>query len=248
VVGCALLAAWAPIAGGQSADFTSIGRPDATVSVRELKIPGPAHDEYERGRSRLGKRDFAGSLRHFATAIQLFPDYYEAYYLQGVANMRLDHDRDAMQEFQKAIDLSEGRCGRAEFGYGLVLERLGQAGEAEPIVRRGLETEPNNPDGYVVLSVVLLSLHRTDEAEKSAREALRFNDSRADKAYLVLADIHAARRDYLAQLQDLNVYIKAHPRDPSTSFLRAARDVAKRIAKKTAAEPGRAESAATAER
>ena len=233
------------VARAQSLSFTSIAKPDAAVSIRELRIPGHARDEYERGRARLRKYDFAGSLRHLAAAIRLFPNYYEAYYLLGAVNIQLGHDRDAMEEFQTSINLSEGRYGRAEFGYALILERQGHAAEAEPIVRRGLETEPDNPDGHVLLGLLLLKLNRTDEAEKSAWKALQFNDSRRAKAYLLLADIHAARRDYGAQFQDLNVYIKSCPQDPNISFLRVARDVAKRMAKETATISGPPESVAS---
>ena len=235
-----------PIAVAQSANFAPHGHGGATVSLRELKIPCRARDEFEQGRSRLFKYDFAGSLRHFAAAVRLFPNYYEAYYLQGVANTQLHRDDEALQEFQAAIDSSDGRYGRAQFGYALVLQRQGHAAEAEPIARLGLETEPDNPDGHVVLGLVLLELNRADEAEKSVRKALQLNDPRGSKAYLVLADLHAARRDYQAQFQDLSMYIKLNPRDPGTDFFRTARDVAKRMSKEAAARS--AASVARAER
>jgi len=239
----AWIAAWAPSAEAQISNFVRAPkRPDAIVSVRELQIPSRAREEFQRGLRRLEKRDPAGSLEHFDAAISSSPDYYEAYYHRGVAEMQMDKNEEALQSFQKAIDLSDGRYARAQFGYGLILCRQGKPEEAERIVRQGLETEPNLPDGHVVLGFLLLKLKRTDEAENSAREALRLNDPNAAKGYLVLADVDAERRDYQAQVRDLNEYLKLRPNDPKKEFLRAARDVAKKLANRAAAKPETARS------
>jgi len=72
--------------------------------VRELKIPGKARNEFQKGLDHLHKKDPAGSLSHFTKAFQAFPDYYEAYYHKGVAKMRLGQNDEAMQAFQMAID------------------------------------------------------------------------------------------------------------------------------------------------
>jgi hypothetical protein len=44
-----------------------------TVSVRELKIPSKAQDEFRKGLDRVAKNDPAGSLSHFTKATQMFP-------------------------------------------------------------------------------------------------------------------------------------------------------------------------------
>jgi tetratricopeptide (TPR) repeat protein len=208
-----------------------------TVSVRDLQRPSKARDEFERGLRRLKKRDPAGSLKHFDAAIQISGDYYEVFYHRGVAEMQLGKSDEALESFQRAIDLSNGRYARAQFGYGLILCRQDKLEEAERIVRQGLETDSTIADGHVVLGFVLLKLNRSDEAEKSAREALRLNDPYAAKGYLVLADVDAARGDYQAQVRDLNAYLKINRNDKHKTFLQTARDTAKRLAARTAANP-----------
>jgi len=232
LVSSGLIATCAPSANAQISNFAPPVKPGATVSVRQLQIPSKARTEFDRGVQRLLKRDPAGSLKHFNTAIQISPDYFEVYYHRGIAEMQLNRNDEALQSFEKAIDLSEGRYARAQFGYGLVLCRNGKPEEAERVVRKGLETEPNIADGHVVLGYALLRQNRVEEAEKSAKEALRLNDPNAGKGYLVLADIHAAKGDYQAQVQDLDTYLKLHPNDTKKDFLRTARNVAKRLASK----------------
>jgi tetratricopeptide (TPR) repeat protein len=237
VVNFALATAWTPNAHSQVSNFAPPARKgNATISVRELQVPSEARKEFERGLRRLEKRDPAGSLHHFDAAVRNYPSYYEVYYHQGIAEMKLDRPEEAAHAFQKAIDLSEGRYAQAEFGYALVLFRLGKPEEAERIVRHGLQNGPDIPDGYVVLGLVLLGLNRTDEAERSAREALRLSHPSAGKGYLVLADIHAARGEYENQVQDLDDYLKTYPHDPNKTFLKSARDVAKRLATMRSAE------------
>jgi len=233
---CAWIAVWTPRANAQLSSFTPTKK-TPTVSVRELHRPSKARDEFERGLRRLEKRDPAGSLKHFNAAIQISGDYYEVYYHRGIAEMQLGKSDEALQSFQRAIDLSDGRYARAQFGYGLILCRQDKLEEAERIVRQGLETDATIADGHVVLGFVLLKLNRSDEAEKSAREALRLNDPHAAKGYLVLADVDGARRDYQAQVRDLNAYLRINRNDAHKAFLQVARDTAKRLATRTAANP-----------
>src|SRR5260370_22594111 len=83
-----------------------IPRDRYSVSTRELKIPGKAQHEFEKGMGSLAKKDLAGGVSHFAKAAEAFPEYYEAYYHIGVAEVRLKRLDEARQAFQKSGDLS----------------------------------------------------------------------------------------------------------------------------------------------
>jgi hypothetical protein len=80
-----------------------VRRTDYVVSVRELRIPAKARNAFEKGLQRLAKNDAVGSRTQFVRATRAFPDYYEAYYHMGVADLRLGREEDAAQAFQKAI-------------------------------------------------------------------------------------------------------------------------------------------------
>lgn len=199
-----------------------------TVSVRELKIPGKARDEFQKGLERLGKNDLVGSLSHFTKATQAFPAYFEAYYNIGVADAALGRFDEAMRAFQTSIDLSEGRYALAQFGYGYLLCQEGKPGEAEKVIRKGLEVEDVAPQGYVILSEALVQLNRPDEAEKSAQEALLRNPNFAG-TYLVLADVAASKDDYRAEIADLDIYLRLRPSGPGSERARQRREVALRM-------------------
>ena len=201
------------------------------VSLRELKIPSKAQNEYERGLDLLAKSDFAGSIAHFNKAAVVYPDYYEAFYHIGVAELRLNHQGKAMEALQKAIDLSSGHYARPQFAYGLILCNQGKPAEAERLIRRGLEIDENSAEGHLFLGIALLGQNRLEEAEKSLREAL-LRKPQYPEVYLVLADVHANKRDYQAQVEDLDTYLKLVP--SGSDYVRKVREAAKRLS----SEPG----------
>jgi len=212
----------------KSSNLRQTGRSSYAVSARELKIPGKAQSEYEKGLASLAKKDLTGSLSHFTKAAQAFPDYYEACYHMGVVEMNLGQFDEAMQAFQKAIDLSGGRYAWAEFGFGYLLYREGKPEEAVTAIRRGLEKDESSPDAYFILGMALLRLNRLDQAEKSAHEALLRNPNFA-QAYLVLADVYGRRHEYRAQLQGLDAYLKLEPNGTDSEHARQARGAVLRI-------------------
>jgi tetratricopeptide (TPR) repeat protein len=196
-----------------------------TVSVRDLKISDKAHQEYNKGLESLAKKDFTASLSHFTKAAKAFPEYYEAFYHMGMVETALGQMDEAVHAFQKSIDLSGGRYAWAQFGLGYLLNLENKVGEAETVIRRGLDVDPNSPDGLSILGLVLLRLNRPDEAEKSAREALLRKPDFA-QAYLVLSDAYGRRHEYREQLQGLDTYLKLAPNGAASERARQAREVA----------------------
>ena len=209
-----------------------VRRTEYAVSVRELRIPGKARNAFEKGLERLAKNDPVGSRTQFVRATVVFPDYYEAYYHMGVADLRLGREEDAAQAFQKAIDLSGGHYAWAQFALGLLLCRRGEYAEAETVIRKGLDVDGSPATGHLFLSVALFRLNRLEEAERSAREALLRRPGFA-LAYLVLADVHGRRGEYARQLQDLDAYLKFEPDGPASKQVREVREVVRRIVFRT---------------
>jgi tetratricopeptide (TPR) repeat protein len=199
-----------------------------TVSVRELKIPSKAREELRKGLDRMAKNDLAGGLSHFQKATEACPGYYEAYYHRGAMEMKLGQRDEAMKSFQTAIDLSSGQYAWAEFGLGYLLYLEGKPGEAETIIRRGLEVDGDSPDGHVILGMVLLRLDHLEEAERSAREALLRKPEFAE-AYLVLADVSVRRHEYRVQIENLEAYLRFDPTGPASERVRQAREAALKI-------------------
>jgi tetratricopeptide (TPR) repeat protein len=203
-----------------------------TVSLRQLRIPAKALRAFRRGLERLAKLDAVGGRKQFAQAIAAFPGYYEAYYHKGVSELRLGHNDEAAEAFQKAIDLSEGRYAWAQFGLGAILCRRGQYKEGEAIIRKGLDLDGTSDTGHLFLSTALFGQNRLVEAEQSAREALLSKPGLA-LAYLVLADIHGRKGKYALEVHDLDAYLKLAPKEPASKQVRDVRELVQQIASRS---------------
>lgn len=205
---------------------TSLGT-DPSVSVRELSIPQRAASTYRKGVDRLAKNDPAGSLVHFQRATSEFPDFYEAYYAMGLAQLTLGHAEEAQQAFQKSINASGGHYPEPHFGLSVLLCNQQHFIEAEPIIRKALELAPGFGPGHFILAWDQLGLNRPDEAEKSARQAL-LQDPGLAPAHLLLADIYDRRTDYSAVLAELDVYLRLVPHGELSDQVRSVRQSLKR--------------------
>jgi tetratricopeptide (TPR) repeat protein len=186
------------------------GGASGQISVHELKIPEKAQEAYRKGMRCLANDDATGSVAHFQRAISIFPEFYEAYYSLGVAQMKLHRGNEAIDAYQKCVDLGRGQCPLGEFAMGVVLQENHRLTEAETVLRRALEHDANYAKGYLYLSVVLYDLNRLDEAELNAREAESRNPDLAT-VYLVLANIHARRGNEQEEFQALEKYLQLDP-------------------------------------
>jgi Tfp pilus assembly protein PilF len=199
-----------------------------TVSVRDLKVPGKARHEFAKGIERLQKNDAEGSLGHFKEATDAFPNYYEAYYQIGVANLELRRGNEAEQALQKSIDLSGGRYAEPQFALGALLCDRHSYTDAERVLRRAIEVDGASWKGHLFLGQALFGQNRLAEAEKSARDVL-LRKSDAPSAYILLANIHIKRKEYILGVKDLDTFLSMKPEGPTSDQARDVRAAAQRI-------------------
>jgi tetratricopeptide (TPR) repeat protein len=227
---CCLVCLLVPVASFGQSKTTKTGgpgdSPDATVSVRQLRIPDRAKFAFNKGTQKLAARDYAGSIVEFEKAIAAYDDFYEAYYKIGIANLEMQASEAAEAAFRKSIALSESKYTPPLFGMGLALASQKQFADAETFVRAGLQIEPTSPSGLLALGWVLFSAQRVVEAEKSAREAILYNPNLA-MAHLLLAQIHRRQNNSAAVVEDLDAYLRIEPDGARSRALRTTRDEAR---------------------
>jgi tetratricopeptide (TPR) repeat protein len=219
---------------------TSAAPPRSTsseISARELRIPGKARKSFNKGTTLLAEKNSAASIPEFQRAIKAFPNFYEAYYKIGIAELSLRHHGEAQAAFEKSIEVSHGRYPPADFGLGIALCLQQQFADAESAIRRGLDLDPAEAEGYFTLAWVLLNAARVPDAEKSARQAILLRADFAD-AYLLLGQIHLRQGNTSALVSDLDAYLQLDPSGPRSTEATAVRTQAQRLlAKQRSAVP-----------
>lgn len=198
-----------------------------SVSVHELKVPRKARSAYEKGIESLAKNPEV-SLEHFKEATNAFPNYYEAFYQIGLVNMELRRGAEAEQALQRSIDLSAGGYAEPQFALGVVLCERQAYTDAERVLRHAIDVDPNSWKGYVFLGEALFGQNRLDEARKNANAAL-LRKSDAASAFILLANIHIRRHEYVMALNELDKYLALKPTGPTADQARDVRNAAQRV-------------------
>jgi tetratricopeptide (TPR) repeat protein len=177
------------------------------VSVRQLSIRPEARIALRNGIRLLQKNDLPAGMAHLQYAIALSPEYYEAYYVVGVANLMMGREQEAEQAFQQSIELSEGRYARPLMALGAMLCDQRRFSEAAFTIRKGLDLDDTPWIGHYALAQALFSLGRWDEAEENAHAAIRRQPEISD-TYLLLANIHMRQKNTVAVINDLDEFLK----------------------------------------
>lgn len=180
-----------------------------TVSIRQLqhKVPAPARKEFSKGQSAAKKRDYQAALGHFQKAVELDPEFADAYSNIGVAEVSLGRPELAVEQLQKAVDLVPDHT-LAIANLSIVLSQLKRYGDAGQAARQALKLDPSLLRLRYILAV---SLTREKGHETEALENLERAAVEIPKARLLAADIltDIGRRDDAAR--QLEQYLRALP-------------------------------------
>jgi tetratricopeptide (TPR) repeat protein len=208
-----------------------------TVSVRELSIPQKARDAMSKGTGLLyQKSDYAGSIKQFQRAIQVYPNFYEAYAQMGFAYMRMNDANQSETALRKAIELSEGRYPDALMLLAALFESGKRYADAEPLARKAVGLDANSWRAQSELAQALLGLDRPEDAETYAQAAANLQPQNPIFR-LLLADVHMQLRNDPALLDDLNGYLRLAPNGPYADRVRRQRDEVQQRLQNTQAAP-----------
>jgi Tfp pilus assembly protein PilF len=191
-----------------------------SVSVHELGVPSKAEKEFDKALALMnGKPDYHGAISGFDRAIQDYPDYYEAYSMEGAAYMALDDMASAERVLRKSIDLSSGKFADPLYLLAGLLDDTKRYSDAESAAREAIAIDGSSWRGYFELARALVGLGNMDEALVSATKS---RDLKPDypRTYLLLANLHTAQQDYPALLHDLDGYLALNPTGPEAEQAR----------------------------
>ena len=86
---------------------TPLQTPSGSVSKLDLKSPGKARREYEKGYQLLMKKDLQAAIEHLANATAIYPSFVAAHNALGTAHLNLGHNELARDEFARAVALDD---------------------------------------------------------------------------------------------------------------------------------------------
>ena len=206
----------------KSTDAVKGGKPSgAMVSLARLKVPDKARKELDKGNDLLRDKDFSGAEARFRKAIEIFPDYDQAYNNLGVLFMQTGKPDDARQNFQKAIAIND-KFARAYTNLGKldILEK--KYDEGDQLLRKSIQADPTNAETFALAAQCAYFTKHYEDAVTDARQLHALPHGEFGYAHFL-----AARS--LEQLQRSNdaaaeykLFLKESPSSPNAPSARAA--------------------------
>jgi len=192
--------------------------PNATLDARQAQIPADARVEFEAGRNRLNMNDAPGAIAHFQKAIELFPNYAEAYQLIGGAYLGSGNLPLAEAAFVKAVTI-EDRLANAQLALGLTRNMMGNTPAAEKPLERAVQLDPSNPDAHFELAKNKFALKRYPEAQAHAEKSLQLKPQNPP-VYILLGYALLRQRKAAQAEQAFARFLEIAPASPMAADIR----------------------------
>jgi len=194
-------------------------RRGAIVSARELTIPERARREYEEAEKRLSRRDADGAIAHFERAVELAPQFSEAWnHLGTIAYQARDYKR-AESCFRKALE-ADPAAFQPLVNLGGVSINLTKFEDALNYNLYATLTRPNDALANSQLGMSYFYLGKLDLADKYLTAAKRIDPAHFSHPQLILAEIHLRRQDWAAAAGELAEFLQYHPDAPEAGKVR----------------------------
>ena len=192
-----------------------------TVSSTSLNAPKKARDDYESGLKAMHAGRMDAAAKQFERAIAAYPAYANAWLELGRARQQLGTVPAAQEAWKKAIALDAKLTGAyVELGLAAGLSHDWKV--ATQYLDKALRLDPiDHPEAWFGDAVAHYYLSEFDDAEKSAREAVRLDPKgRNPRAGYVLGMVLAHKGDRDGAAAELRRYLKAAPQAPDAELVK----------------------------
>src|SRR5919202_1814347 len=134
----------------------------------------------------VNKPDHA--LASFNSAVELYPDYFQALAARGDLHILRRELAEAVADFERALKLNP-RYGPALHGAGYCKLEQREFAEAIQYLEKSITAQPDNANSYLLLGIANLELDRREPARVALFKALTFNSPHELRAHIYLGNL-----------------------------------------------------------
>jgi Tfp pilus assembly protein PilF len=191
----------------------STARRGGVSSARALSIPPPASKEFQKGTESLNKKKSPrASIEHFQNAVAIYPGYFEAYFLLGMAYLQLNSPSEAQDALRHAINLNP-KFLEAYYPLAALLIGKQECGEGQRLLRRAQELDPNDWRWPFELARSEAYQKQWDQALAYGQSALKMLNA-PPKVHLLMADLYSNTGKPDKAIEELEEFEKLDPSSP----------------------------------
>lgn len=184
-----------------------------SVSKFDLKAPGAARQEYERGTQLLLKKKFGDAVDHFAKAIATYPNFVAAHNALGSAYLDLGRNEEAQNEFLRSVAL-DGHLPHSYMNLGRAQLALKNFPGAQESMQKASELSPLD---LRLLSALTYAQYLNRDYGSSIATAQRVHGLKHEKNAIVhyFAAASWQRQNNLQEAQkELQTLLDEDPKSP----------------------------------
>ena len=160
------------------------------ASLEEIDTTGEAFGYFLQAAVSLKKNDFDEAIKLYTKAIELKPDFADAYVNRGVAWLNSDETGKAIANFTEAIKLKPGYA-IAYYGRGMARGKTGETEKAIADYTKAIELKPDFAIAYLDLAEALITVQRFGDAATCLEDGLRNVPEMTDYSRLGVAYLKA---------------------------------------------------------
>lgn len=179
-----------------------------TIFVQE--IPSEARSVYEKAVAYLDSGQNELGLAGLKSAIEIFPNYYQALERLGTEYVKQRHYHAAAILLSKAIEANP-RGHASLFALGISQYHLKLMSSATETFRRAASLAPNSIFSHLWLGTVLRQTGKLDQSETPLKRAKQLGKNQIPEAHWQLALLYNQLKRYREAAVELELFLKAEP-------------------------------------
>lgn len=183
------------------------------------KSPGQARPYYNLGYEYLKSRDLDPALQNFSKALEINPEYFDAYNNRSQVYFDLGKLDKAFEDISRAIRLNDQRA-EAYLNRGMIIRQMGQYEPAIQDFSRAISLDPQNYIYYTNRGMAYGNTGQYGLALNDLNKALELNPEYA-RAYNIRGAVHLSLAKRTEALEDFNRAVRFGVNDPDVYRNRA---------------------------
>ena len=194
-----------------------------SVTAKQLAIPEKALREFEQAQKDLTHRDAEGSARHLERAVEIAPQFANAWNTLGTIHYQERRFAQAEECFRRSLE-EDPQAYEPLVNLGGVLVTVRKADEALDYNLHAVLVRPGDALANSQLGMTYFQLRRFDQALLYLERARQIDPAHFSHPQLPLAEIYARRGDRTRAADTLEDFLQHHPDWPQAGQLRVSID------------------------
>jgi len=190
--------------------------PSGSISALDLKAPGKARHEYDKGYQLLMRKDPKGAVDHLSLATTIYPSFVAAHNALGSAYMTLNQADQALSEFAQAVALDDHLPG-SYLNLGGAELALKHFSAAEESIHKASSMAPLDLHVLTAVAYGQLMNHSYQASVLTVQQVHQRKHEGFAKIHLYAAAAWQAQDKLAEAQQELEVFLREDPKSPNAA-------------------------------